>query len=179
MPGQNSSFYFIAEWRIDWSACSRPGISAVAVSCCNRGLVNSYPTQPHPRGSVAVYRCIHQFQISSRAACVHRNSNSTEPVEILMGKPDLEKRKPFAFHILHFYVSEFICFLFFLSLCFPWSTVFSCFRSATQCLVFNSLQYEILSINIFSLDGWKVSNSNPSILFVHENLQNTDISGHK
>lgn len=149
MLGQNSSFYFIAEQRIDWAACSRPDINAAAVSCCNRGLVNSYPTQPHPRESAVAYRCIHRFQTSSRAACVHRNSNTTEPVEILMGKPDLEKRKPFAFDILHFYMSELICFIFFLVCAFPGEL--SCFLSATQCFFFNSLQHEIPSINIFSL----------------------------
>lgn len=91
-------FYrWAAKRRIDWVACSRPDINAMAVSCCNRGLVNSYPTQPHPRQSAIAYKCIQQFQISSRAACVHRNSNTTKPVEILMRKPDLEKRKPFVF----------------------------------------------------------------------------------
>jgi len=69
LPGQNYSFYFTAEQRINWAACSRPDINAIAVSCCNRGLVNPYPMQSDPRQSAIAHKSIWQFQISPWAVC--------------------------------------------------------------------------------------------------------------
>lgn len=119
-PGQNCSFYFTAE------QLSRGLIGQLAQGQTSLLWLWVVVTEvlwiPIQRSHILdsqqiVYKCIWQFQISSRAACVHRNSNTMEPVEMSMRKPDLEKRKPFAFCILHFYMSGFICFLFFFLVC--------------------------------------------------------------
>lgn len=122
LPGQNGSFYITTEqlsrgligqiaqgqtWVL-WLWVVVTEVLWIPVQCSHI-----------LRQSAIVYKCIRQFQISSRAACVHRNSNTIESVEILLRKPDLEKRKPFAFCIVHFYRSGFICFLFFLVFVFP------------------------------------------------------------
>lgn len=66
--------------------------------------MKSYLMQPHPRQSEIMYKYIQQFQISPGAERAHRNSNTVEPVEIPMRKSNLEKREPFAFCLLRFYL---------------------------------------------------------------------------
>lgn len=66
--------------------------------------------QPHPRQSEIMYRYIQQFQISPGAECAHRNSNTMQPVEIPMRKPNLEKKRTLFF----LFAQVLFAFLFFL-----------------------------------------------------------------
>lgn len=78
--------------------------NTVFVSFSNRGLMESYLIQSHPRQSEIMYRYIQQFRISPGAECAHRNSNTMQPVEIPMRKSILETGESFAFCLVRFYL---------------------------------------------------------------------------
>lgn len=135
LPGHCYSLLhsWLAEQRTGWVACSRPDISAMAVSCSNGDFENSCPAQPHPRKSTISYKYIHSFQILFRAVCVHRQycpgaSGDINKKNRSRKTKQANKQNNFllllSFCTLCFYKSGFICFLSFLGLCFPWSTFF-------------------------------------------------------